>query len=80
MRLGAFAAPRFCGYFLMAWYPTGVGAGKIGAGNQRIGLLGAPLVGPQRLALPSNVVTTAIARELAGFVWAIARQVPVPVV
>src|SRR5205085_3334413 len=33
-------------------YPTGVGAGKIGAGNQRIGLLGAPLVSPQRLALP----------------------------
>jgi transposase len=26
---------------------------------------------------PANVVTTAIARELAGFVWAIARQVPV---
>ena len=27
---------------------------------------------------PANVVTTAIARELAGFVWAVARQVPVP--
>ena len=26
---------------------------------------------------PATVVTTAIARELAGFVWAIARQVPV---
>jgi transposase len=25
---------------------------------------------------PANVVTTAIARELAGFIWAIARQVP----
>jgi transposase len=25
---------------------------------------------------PATVVTTAIARELAGFVWAIARQVP----
>jgi len=24
---------------------------------------------------PANVVTTAIARELAGFVWAIAQQV-----
>src|SRR5438552_14167492 len=33
-------------------YPTGVGAGQIGAGNQRIGLLVAPLVSPQRLALP----------------------------
>src|ERR1700730_15129927 len=33
-------------------HPTGVGAGKIGAGNQRIGLLGAPLVSPQRRALP----------------------------
>ena len=32
----------------------------------------------RKLALarkPANVVTTAIARELAGFVWAIARQV-----
>lgn len=26
---------------------------------------------------PANVVTTAVARELVGFVWAIARQVPV---
>jgi hypothetical protein len=25
---------------------------------------------------PANVVTAAIARELAGFQWAIARQVP----
>jgi transposase len=25
---------------------------------------------------PATTVTTAIARELAGFVWAIARQVP----
>jgi len=33
-----------------------------------------------RTGKPANVVTTAIARELAGFVWAIARQVPVPVV
>jgi transposase len=33
-----------------------------------------------RSGKPANVVTTAIARELAGFVWAIARQVPVPVV
>ena len=24
---------------------------------------------------PANIVTTAIARELSGFVWAIARQV-----
>jgi hypothetical protein len=31
--------------------PTGVGAGQISAGNQRIGLLGAPLVSPQRRAL-----------------------------
>jgi transposase len=31
-----------------------------------------------RSGKPANVVTTAIARELAGFVWAIARQVPVP--
>jgi transposase len=27
---------------------------------------------------PANVVTTAIARELAGFVWAVAQHVPVP--
>jgi transposase len=27
---------------------------------------------------PANVVTTAIARELAGFIWAIALRVPVP--
>jgi transposase len=33
-----------------------------------------------RSGKPANVVTTAIARELAGFVWAIARQVPVAVV
>jgi hypothetical protein len=30
-----------------------------------------------RTGKPANVVTTAIARELAGFVWAIARQVTV---
>ena len=30
-----------------------------------------------RSGKPAKVVTTAIARELAGFVWAIARQVPV---
>ena len=30
-----------------------------------------------RAAKPANVVTTAIARELSGFVWAIARQVKV---
>jgi transposase len=29
-----------------------------------------------RTGKPANVVTTAIARELAGFVWAVARQVP----
>jgi transposase len=29
-----------------------------------------------RAGKPANVVTTAIARELAGFVWAIARSVP----
>jgi transposase len=27
-------------------------------------------------AVPANVVTAAIARELAGFIWAIARRVP----
>jgi hypothetical protein len=27
---------------------------------------------------PANIVTVAIARELAAFVWAIARMVPVP--
>jgi transposase len=32
-----------------------------------------------RTGKPANVVTTAIARELAGFVWAIARQVPLAV-
>jgi transposase len=31
-----------------------------------------------RSGKPANVVTTAIARELAGFVWAIARQVTIP--
>jgi hypothetical protein len=31
-----------------------------------------------RAGKPANVVTTAIARELAGFVRAIARQVPLP--
>ncbi|HEY2416837.1 MAG TPA: IS110 family transposase [Steroidobacteraceae bacterium] len=30
-----------------------------------------------RIGKPANIVTTAIARELAGFVWAIARQVTV---
>ena len=29
-----------------------------------------------RTGKPANVVTTAIARELAGFVWAIARRLP----
>jgi hypothetical protein len=29
-----------------------------------------------RTGKPANVVTAAIARELAGFVWAIARRVP----
>src|SRR6202011_1582068 len=29
-----------------------------------------------RSGKPANVVTAAIARELAGFVWAIARRVP----
>lgn len=29
-----------------------------------------------RTGKPANIVTTAIARELVGFVWAIARQVP----
>ena len=28
-----------------------------------------------RTGKPANIVTTAIARELSGFVWAIARQV-----
>jgi transposase len=32
-----------------------------------------------RSGKPANIVTTAIARELAGFVWAIARQVPISV-
>jgi transposase len=31
-----------------------------------------------RTGKPANVVTAAIARELAGFVWAIARQVRIP--
>ena len=29
-----------------------------------------------RRGKPANVVTAAIARELAGFIWAIARRVP----
>ncbi|MBV8132141.1 MAG: transposase, partial [Alphaproteobacteria bacterium] len=29
-----------------------------------------------RSSKPANVVTAAIARELAGFIWAIARRVP----
>lgn len=32
-----------------------------------------------RTGKPANVVTAAIARELAGFVWAIARQVPLAI-
>jgi transposase len=32
-----------------------------------------------RTGKPANVVTAAIARELAGFVWAIARQLSIPV-
>ena len=35
-----------------AAHPARVGAGKIGAGDQRVGSLRAPLIGPQRLALP----------------------------
>ena len=31
-----------------------------------------------RSGKPATVVTAAIARELAGFIWAIARQIPVP--
>jgi hypothetical protein len=31
-----------------------------------------------RTGKPANVVTAAIARELVGFVWAIARQVTIP--
>jgi transposase len=31
-----------------------------------------------RTGKPTKLVTVAIARELAGFVWAIARQVPPP--
>jgi len=31
-----------------------------------------------RSGKPAHVVTAAIARELAGFVWAIARQVTIP--
>jgi transposase len=31
-----------------------------------------------RAGKPANIVTTAIARELSGFVWAIARQVTIP--
>src|SRR5215472_894369 len=31
-----------------------------------------------RTGKPANVVTAAIARELAGFVWAVARQVTIP--
>jgi transposase len=31
-----------------------------------------------RTGKPANVVTAAIARELTGFVWAIARQVTIP--
>ena len=27
-----------------------------------------------RTGMPANIVTTAIARELSGFIWAIARQ------
>jgi transposase len=32
-----------------------------------------------RTGKPANVVTAAIARELSGFVWAIARQVPIAI-
>src|SRR5216684_3816895 len=33
-------------------HPTRVGPGKVAARDQRIRMLGSPLVGPQRLALP----------------------------
>jgi transposase len=32
-----------------------------------------------RTGKPANVVAAAIARELAGFIWAIARQVPIAI-
>jgi transposase len=31
-----------------------------------------------RTGKPANVVTAAVARELAGFLWAAARQVTIP--
>jgi transposase len=31
-----------------------------------------------RIGKPANVVTAAVARELTGFVWALARQVTIP--
>ncbi len=37
------------------------------------------IVSSRRTRKPVNVVTTAIARELAGFVWAIARHVTMTV-
>ena len=49
---------------------TSPGRGKSGCVRA---IAGSP--GP---AKPANVVTTAIARELSGFVWAIARQVTMP--
>jgi len=36
-----------------------------------------PLSQAYRSGKPANVVTAAIARELTGFIWAIARHVPV---
>src|SRR6201998_1789351 len=42
------------------------GQTRLGAGSRRL----------PRSAKPANVVTAAIARELAGFIWAIARRVP----
>jgi hypothetical protein len=38
-------------------HPTRIDPGKIGAGNQRIGLLGSPLVSSQRRTLPLGCLT-----------------------
>src|SRR6516165_5310897 len=49
-------------------HPARVGSGQIGARDQRIGLLGSPLIGPQRRALPLGCpasVASSLARGTA---------------
>jgi hypothetical protein len=61
----------------MAFLQAGV-SGYAGQGRRRQTRLCARYRRLARTGKPANVVTAAIARELAGFVWAIALQVTLP--